>query len=166
MSKSLPPINCSMPGFLALHYFLQFAQTCVHCVSDAIQPSHVVKVPGPASLAIQGADNMHGSGYEVMDITYLDKHPSTHLPVHYPLTHPAIHPPSAHPPTLPSIHPPTLPSIHSSIHPSTRSLPTHSPSYSSIHLLTHPLSHPSIHPPFHLSIHPSTISSFSAYLLN
>ena len=105
-----------MPGFLALHYFLQFAQTCVHCVSDAIQPSHVVKVPGPASLAIQGADNMHGSGYEVMDITYLDKHPSTHLPVHYPLTHPAIHPPSAHPPTLPSIHPPTLPFIHPSIH--------------------------------------------------
>ena len=39
------PILCdsmdySMPGFLVLHYFLEFAQTHVHSVDDVIQPSH------------------------------------------------------------------------------------------------------------------------------
>ena len=32
--------DCSMPGFPVLHYLLEFAQTHVHCVRDAIQPSH------------------------------------------------------------------------------------------------------------------------------
>ena len=32
------PMNCSMPGFLVLHYLLEFAQTHVHWISDAIQP--------------------------------------------------------------------------------------------------------------------------------
>ena len=34
------PMNCSMPGFLVLHYLPEFAQTHVHLVSDAIQSSH------------------------------------------------------------------------------------------------------------------------------
>ena len=34
------PMDCSTPGFSVLHYLLQFAQTPVHWVSDAIQPSH------------------------------------------------------------------------------------------------------------------------------
>ena len=34
------PMNCSMPGFPVLHYLPEFAQTRVHWVSDAIQPSH------------------------------------------------------------------------------------------------------------------------------
>ena len=34
------PMNCSMPGFPVLHYLLEFAQTHVHWVSDAIQSSH------------------------------------------------------------------------------------------------------------------------------
>ena len=33
-------MNCSMPGFLVLHHLLEFAQTLVHWVNDAIQPSH------------------------------------------------------------------------------------------------------------------------------
>ena len=32
-------MNCSVPGFPVLHYLLEFAQTHVHRVSDAIQPS-------------------------------------------------------------------------------------------------------------------------------
>ena len=39
--KSYPtlwdPMNCSIPGFLVLHYLPEFAQTHVHQVSDAIQ---------------------------------------------------------------------------------------------------------------------------------
>ena len=34
------PMDCSTPGFSVLHYLLEFAQTQVHWVSDAIQPSH------------------------------------------------------------------------------------------------------------------------------
>ena len=42
--KSYPtlwdPVDGSMPGFLVLHYLSEFAQTHVHCISDAIQPSY------------------------------------------------------------------------------------------------------------------------------
>jgi len=34
------PMDCNTPGFPVLHYLLEFAQTHVHWVSDAIQPSH------------------------------------------------------------------------------------------------------------------------------
>ena len=33
-------MDCSMPGFPVLYYLLEFAQTHVHCIGDAIQPSH------------------------------------------------------------------------------------------------------------------------------
>ena len=36
------PMDCSMPWFPALHYLPGFAQTHVHWVDDAIQPSHSV----------------------------------------------------------------------------------------------------------------------------
>ena len=37
------PMGCSTPGFPVLHHLLEFAQTDVHRVGDAIQPSkHVV----------------------------------------------------------------------------------------------------------------------------
>ena len=40
------PMNCSTPGFPVLHYRLQFAQTHVHGVSDAIQQScHLLPTP-------------------------------------------------------------------------------------------------------------------------
>ena len=34
------PMDCSMPSFPVLHYLLELAQTLVHWVGDAIQPSH------------------------------------------------------------------------------------------------------------------------------
>ena len=39
------PIDCSIPGFLILHYLPEFAQTHVHWVGDAIQPSHPLSSP-------------------------------------------------------------------------------------------------------------------------
>ena len=42
-------MDCSMPGFPVLHYLLESAQTHVHCVSDATQPSHPLS---PPSLAL------------------------------------------------------------------------------------------------------------------
>ena len=41
------PMDCSTPGFLVLHYIQTFAQTDVHCVDDAIQPSHPLSPPSP-----------------------------------------------------------------------------------------------------------------------
>jgi hypothetical protein len=45
MSDFLPPTNYSMPGFSVLHYLLEFAQTHVHWIGDAIQPSHPLSPP-------------------------------------------------------------------------------------------------------------------------
>ena len=40
-------MDCSTLGFLVLHYLLEFAQTHVHWVCDAIQPSHPLLSPSP-----------------------------------------------------------------------------------------------------------------------
>ena len=39
------PMNCSTPGFPVLHYLLEFVQTHVHWVDNAIQPSHPLSSP-------------------------------------------------------------------------------------------------------------------------
>ena len=39
------PMDCSMPGFPVHHQLLEFIQTHVHRVSDAIQPSHPLSSP-------------------------------------------------------------------------------------------------------------------------
>ena len=39
------PMDCSMPGFPVLHRLQELAQTHVHSVSDAIQPSHPLSFP-------------------------------------------------------------------------------------------------------------------------
>ena len=41
-------MDCITPGFSVLHYLLEFAQTHVHRVDDAIQPSHPLSPPSPA----------------------------------------------------------------------------------------------------------------------
>ena len=41
---------CSMPGSSILHYLPEFAQTHVHWVSDAIQPSHLLSPSSPTAL--------------------------------------------------------------------------------------------------------------------
>ena len=42
--------DCSMPGFPVFHYLPEFAQTLVHWVDDAIQPSHSLLPPSPPVL--------------------------------------------------------------------------------------------------------------------
>ena len=48
VSDSLWPMNCSTSGFRILQCLPEFAQTHVHWVSDAIQPSHPLSPPSPA----------------------------------------------------------------------------------------------------------------------
>ena len=44
------PLDCSMPGFPVLHHLQEFAQTHIHWVGDAIQPSHTLSLPRPHLL--------------------------------------------------------------------------------------------------------------------
>ena len=44
------PMDCSTPGFPVLHYLPEFAQTDVHWVGDAIQPSHPLSAPSPPAF--------------------------------------------------------------------------------------------------------------------
>ena len=41
------PMDWSMPGFPVHHQLVEFFQTHVHWVSDAIQPSHLLSSPSP-----------------------------------------------------------------------------------------------------------------------
>ena len=44
------PIDFRRPGFSVLHYIPEFAQTHVHQVNDAIQPSHPLLSPSPPAF--------------------------------------------------------------------------------------------------------------------
>ena len=44
------PMDSSMPGFLVHHQLPELAQTHVHQVSDAIQPSHPLSSPSPPAF--------------------------------------------------------------------------------------------------------------------
>ena len=45
-------MDCSMKVFPALHYLPEFAQTYVHWIGYAIQPSHPLSPPSPAALNV------------------------------------------------------------------------------------------------------------------
>ena len=44
------PMDCSTPVFPAHHQLPEFTQTHVHCVGDAIQPSHPLSSPSPPTF--------------------------------------------------------------------------------------------------------------------
>ena len=44
------PMDCSTPGFPVHHQLRELAQTHVHWVSDAIQPSHPLSSPSPPAF--------------------------------------------------------------------------------------------------------------------
>ena len=44
------PMDCSKPGFPVLHHLPEFAQTHVHWVSDAFEPSHPLSFPSPPAF--------------------------------------------------------------------------------------------------------------------
>ena len=50
MSKFCDPMDCSMPGLPVPHHLPEFAQVYVHCISNAIQPSHPLTPSSPSAL--------------------------------------------------------------------------------------------------------------------
>ena len=68
------PVDCSTPGFLVLHYLPEFAQTPVHWVSDAIQPSYVLSPPSTPPLSLfqhQGFFQWERSSHQVAKVVEL-----------------------------------------------------------------------------------------------
>ena len=45
-------MDCSTPGFSVLHHLPEFAQTHVHWIGDAIQPSRPLSLPCPPALSL------------------------------------------------------------------------------------------------------------------
>ena len=63
-------VDCSRPGFPVLHHLLEFAQTHVQWISDAIQPSSVVPFSSclqsfPASGSFQMSQLFTSSGQSI-----------------------------------------------------------------------------------------------------
>ena len=52
VSTSLLPMDCSTPGFPVHHQLPEVAQTHVHRVGDAIQPSHPLSSPSPPAFSL------------------------------------------------------------------------------------------------------------------
>ena len=65
------PMDCSMPGFPVHHQLLEFTQTHVHRVCDAIQPSHPLSSPFPPAFNLsqhQGLFQWVSSSHQVAKI--------------------------------------------------------------------------------------------------
>jgi len=60
-------MNCSTPGFPVHHQLPELAQTHIHRVGDAIQPSHPLSSPSPAAfnLSIRVFSNESDSSHQV-----------------------------------------------------------------------------------------------------
>ena len=62
-------MDCSTPGFTVHHQLLEFTQTHVHWVSDAIQWSHPLSSPSPFNLAEhQGLFQWVSSSHQVAKV--------------------------------------------------------------------------------------------------
>ena len=71
------PMDCSTPGFPVLHYLLEFVQTLVHWVSDAIQPSHPLSPSSPLALNLSQHQSLFqwvGSSYQVAKVLKFQLH--------------------------------------------------------------------------------------------
>ena len=71
MSDSLRPMDCSMPGLPVLHHLPELAQTHVHRVRDAIQPSHPLlpsSPPAPNPSQHQGLFQGVSSSHQVAKV--------------------------------------------------------------------------------------------------
>ena len=72
-------MNCRSPGFPVLHYLLEFAQTDVHWVDDAIQPSHPLSLSSLLAFNLsqnQGLFQWAFSSHQVAKVLELQLHHS------------------------------------------------------------------------------------------
>ena len=70
-------MNCSMPGLPVHHQLPELAQTHVHWVGDAIQPSHPLSSPSPPTFNLsqyQGLFQWVSSSHQVAKVLELQLH--------------------------------------------------------------------------------------------
>ena len=89
VSDSLRPMDCSMSGFPGLYHLPELAQTHVHLVGGAIQPSYPLLSPSPAfSLSQhQGLFEWVGSSWQVVKVLELQDQMNIQDWLHIGLTH-------------------------------------------------------------------------------
>ena len=66
-------MDYSTPGFPVLYYLPEFAQTHVHRVGDAIQPSHALLSPSPPAFNLsqhQGLFRCVGCSHQVAKVSH------------------------------------------------------------------------------------------------
>ena len=51
------PTDCSTPGLPVPHCLPEFAQVHVHCIGDAVQPSHPLTLSSPSALSLSRIRN-------------------------------------------------------------------------------------------------------------
>ena len=71
ISSSCNPMDCSTPGFHVHHQLPELAQTHVHWVSDAIQPSYPLSSPSPPAFHLsqhQGLFQWVSSSHQVAKV--------------------------------------------------------------------------------------------------
>ena len=69
-----PPMDCSTPDFPVHHQLLELAQTHVHGVGDAIQPSHPLSPSSPPAFSLsqhQGLFQWVGCSHQVTKLLEL-----------------------------------------------------------------------------------------------
>ena len=64
------PMDCSMPGFPVHHQLPEIAQTQVHQVGDAIQPSHPLPSPSPSAFNLSQQKDWLSSSESVLCIRW------------------------------------------------------------------------------------------------
>ena len=72
------PMDCCVPGFPAVHLLLKLAQTYVHWVDDAIQPSHLLSASFPTAFNLsqhQGLFQWVGSLNQVTKVLEIQLFP-------------------------------------------------------------------------------------------
>ena len=68
------PVDCSTPGLPVHHQLLEFTQTHVHWVGDAIQPSHPLLSPSPPAFHLsqhQGLFQWGSSSHQMAKVLEL-----------------------------------------------------------------------------------------------
>ena len=66
------PMDCNTPGFLVHHQLPELAQTHVHHVGDAIQPSHPLSSPSPPAFNLSQHQGLQGvsSSHQVAKVDW------------------------------------------------------------------------------------------------
>ena len=70
------PMDCSTPGFSVHHHLPELAQTHIHWVGDAIQPSHPLLSPPPPAFNLshhQGLFQWAGSSHQMAKVLELQR---------------------------------------------------------------------------------------------